>query len=398
MNATYQPSTIKITNHKPNQSKLLQESPNSSIKSLNTTQNRSNQPILHTVQQKSADVHDFQYRGLPRFDDDTDLLWEERCYSMASYFHQYTNISTTEMKSNLFTVGPLSPTSVSSKDLLYITGCSSNHFQTNLIMLLHLLYEDFNAPIVFISFGLTAKEKTTLFSLFNFILTLRQQLYSFSAHSLYYREINWTANPSFLRTPHYATIYDLKAISTVNIAEECQCKVFWLDAGDFVGSKFLELNSMVAADGIRSRRSRGPISVLTQKSMLHWFQHKVPSVQPEGIMCSSGFVGLDYHNEEVWTSIALLWRECLYRPKCIFSKYANKWNHRYEQSALSILVNAYQKKRACSFLSSDYVVFQGELVLKQAGYSNYTTALLNKLMKRYRLSAYRSQFNALFLS
>ena len=132
----------------------------------------------------------------------------------------------------------VNPNDVDQSKFLYLTGSSSNHFKVNLCMLLQLFYVDISASIVFLNLGLELNEVKLIIKLFNTIYQLRGDTYS---GTFFYREINWNKNSTFLKKQDNLSIISLKGIVPINITEECQCTVFWLDAGDLVGDDFPSL-------------------------------------------------------------------------------------------------------------------------------------------------------------
>ena len=104
-----------------------------------------------------------------------------------------------------------------------------------------------------------------IFKLLNTIHQLRGDRYS---GTFYYREINWKENPSFLKKQKKFSIISLKGIAPINVAEECQCTVFWLDVVDLVGDDFPSLYDDVVKYGVRSSQSAGPITKYIHKEII----------------------------------------------------------------------------------------------------------------------------------
>ena len=158
------------------------------------------------------------------------------------FYHQYIRFEDKykdeDIEKGIVHTYVVNPNDVDHSKFLYHTGSSSNHFKVNLCMLLQLFYVDMSASIVFFNFGLELNEVKLIFKLFNTIHQLRGDRYS---GVFYYREINWNENPSFLKKQNKFSIISLKGIAPINVAEECQCTVFWLDAGDLVGDDFPSL-------------------------------------------------------------------------------------------------------------------------------------------------------------
>ena len=253
-------------------------------------------------------------------------------------------------------------------------------------MLLQLFYVDISASIVFFNFGLELNEVKLIFKLFNTIHQLRGDRYN---GVFYYREINWNENPSFLRKPDKFSIISLKGIAPINVAEECQCTVFWLDAGDLVGDKFPSLYDDVVQYGVRSSQSSGPMTKYIHMGMFDYFKDKLPVIYDDKEMCSSGFMGIDYNNENGYKNVGLMMRECCYRERCVLPKGSNLTNHRQEQSALSLLVHTYNVTGACNRYYSKnpkIVTFHNDKMIQENAFIPFLVNTTNKIGHKYNIS------------
>ena len=378
--AENQPANPPVVNEKP------AENQPANPPVVNDKPAESNQPLNLPVVPSNSNV--FSYHGLDRFSDDTDTEWNERTSSMSSFYNQYLDVhdKLASYKIDQGSIGTyiVPPNENDPKKFVYITGSSSNHFGTNICMLMNLFLMDLNASVVFISFGLDQRETTIIFNFLNKIQEIRSKLYTQTGH-FYYREISWKANPQFLQKSYYGSIYALKSIATVNIAEECHCKVFWLDAGDQIGPYFPKLLRTVEKNGVQTAYSRGNVEGLTNKKMMEWFTGKIPHIYGKKDMCSGGFLGLDYNHNSTFKNVGLMLRECCYRKKCITPEGAQKWNHRYDQSALSLLVHAYDLSQACNMMTPGVVRFQYDRVVDTRGFSKVLQESMTAIERKYKI-------------
>ena len=309
---------------------------------------------------------------------------------MSDFYHQYIRFENKykdeDIERGIVHTYVVNPNDVDHSKFLYLTGSSSNHFKINLCMLLQLFYVDISASIVFFNFGLKLDEVKLIFKLFNTIHQLRGDRYS---GVFYYREINWKENPSFLKKQNKFSIISLKGIAPINVAEECQCTVFWLDAGDLVGDKFPSLYDDVVQYGVRSSQSAGPMTKYIHKGMFDYFKDKLPVIYNKKQMCSSGFMGIDYNNENGYKNVGLMMRECCYRERCVLPKGSNLTNHRQEQSALSLLVHTYNVTGACNIYYSNnpkIVTFHNDKMIKQNLFEPFLVNTTKKIGHKYNIS------------
>ncbi len=308
---------------------------------------------------------------------------------MSDFYHQYIQFEDKykdeDIEKGAVHTYVVNPNDVDHSKFLYLTGSSSNHFKVNLFMLLQLLYVDLSASIVFFNFGLELDEVKLIFKLFNTIHQLRGDKYS---GIFYYREINWNENPSFLKEQSKFSIITLKGIAPVNVAEECQCTVFWLDAGDQVGDQFPSLYDDVVKYGVKSCQSQGPMTKYIHKGMFDYFKDKLPVIYKNKQMCSSGFMGIDYNNENGFNKVGLMLRECCYRERCVLPKGSDLSNHRQEQSALSILVHTYNITGACNVryeANPRILLIHRDKLAADDQFHSYLKDIINNIEHKYHI-------------
>ena len=56
------------------------------------------------------------------------------------------------------------------------------------------------------------------------------------------------------------------------------------------------------------------------KGMFDYFKDKLPVIYDDKQMCSSGFMGIDYNNENGYKNVGLMMRECCYRKIAYYPK------------------------------------------------------------------------------
>lgn len=331
-----------------------------------------------------------------KYYDDTDEEWNARSYSMDSFYHQYYRFEdyqkTKNISKGVVNTFIIESYKIDSKKLLYITGSSGNHFLVNLAMILQLLTIDISASIVFVDFGLTIAQIKLLFQLFNNIYNLRDDYYH---GEFYYRAINWRLNPVFLRKFSKQSIYALKAIALVNVVEECHCTSFWLDAGDFVYQNFPKLYYDVRKNGIKSAISPGRMTKYIHRGMYSFFNSKIPQLTYDKNMCSGGFVGLDYHNKNGFSTVGRTVRECCFRERCIFPNGSDLSNHRYDQSAWTLVAHAYNISNVCDKLPENTASFQHDSVHKLDKFSSFIQEKALLIEYTYNISGFSQNITKL---
>ena len=160
-----------------------------------------------------------------------------------------------------------------------------------------------------------------------------------------------------------------------------------------MGDDFPSLCNDVVKYGVRSSQSAGPMTKYIHKGIFDYFKDKLPVIYNDKQMCSGGFMGIDYNNENGYKNVGLMMRECCYRERCVLPKGSDLSNHRQDQSALSLLVHTYNVTGACNRYfanKSSVVTFHNDNIIKQNLFVPFLANTTNNIEQRYNIKDFSS--------
>lgn len=226
---------------------------------------------------------------------------------------------------------------------IIVTGGSSNHFASVPANLLSVLNASVTINLVFIDFGLNQDELVHLRSTFEYLhkVQLAVNCSSFIA----YRKFDFHNAPSWMNIhsndEHGG--YAWKIISLLDIVDEWKALTGWMDAGNIVYDGLHREFAYAMEEGIYTPTRANPGDIFsrwTHPLMIQYFRNHslIAQVDRNKSNCAAGHIFIDYKNKTVYDRILTPWKQCVYTRKCVRPYESNRSNHRWEQAALTTLL------------------------------------------------------------
>jgi hypothetical protein len=205
--------------------------------------------------------------------------------------------------------------------LTIVTGASSNHFNclTNLLYSISM-FEAQTKAIVY-DLGLKVKE----------VKAIKDQNYEL-------RRFPFEDYPPYVNIAINCGSYAWKPIIIFNLLQEKGGMVLWLDAGNLIHHKLVEIRNVLTSCGVYSPISSGNIKKWTHPKTLEYLQAFKFITKANRNTAMVGFL-TEYPGIN---KLVERWKLCALDRNCIAPKGANRSNHRWEQAILSILMYEYQ--------------------------------------------------------
>lgn len=230
-------------------------------------------------------------------------------------------------------------------ELLVMTGASDNHGHGSFNLLYSVLLADPYASLMYIDLGLSRAFLGYLSAHFE---TLHQiQVKMGSNGFLAYRKFNYGSFPGWMNLQKTGKQtrggYAWKVIPIYDAFHEWKGLLSWQDGGSLIVAGLIRELTFARRYGMYVPSSAGNVGKWTHPNMRqfmkeHGFATKVKSSDPN---CSGGILYLDYSNRTT-QEIMAKHVECAYTKKCLVPLGASIKNHRFDQAALSMLLNEYK--------------------------------------------------------
>ena len=216
----------------------------------------------------------------------------------------------------------------------FVTAASSSYFDAleNLIGSIHKFHPDI--PTFIYDLGLTQEQGAQLQTFENCLL----HPFAFDQYPPHVRNVsNFAWKPIVIKMAvEQAAVYS----DTLSISSDC---IFYLDAGMEVRSNLGEIFNVLHRRGHwfvgsslggeeRQHEVLGPL--------VHHMQYQELGLPPNfffgAVTLAAGMIGV-CHNTSAWQEVFVPWLDCSLRASCIAPPGSSTANHRFDQSALSIL-------------------------------------------------------------
>ena len=116
--------------------------------------------------------------------------------------------------------------------------------------------------------------------------------------------------------------------------KENKGKVIWLDSANLINNRFIFVLIVLTCKGFFSPMSAKTVKDLTFKSTIDTLQLKPSLLNKRNL--TGGFVAFDWNNNKS-RKLAELWAKYSNVEELILPKESNKFNHRWDQSILTVL-------------------------------------------------------------
>ena len=173
---------------------------------------------------------------------------------------------------------------------------------------------------------------------------------------VYYRRFSFINAPTWISLSECATKggYSWKAIGYVDASLEWKGMVVWLDTGVVIPPSFKIDREYGMNEGIYSPYSFDTIGRWVHPSAVSFLEMNgmVKKVRMNETNCLSAYVIVNMKNKTVVDDVLMKYYQCAFTKKCIRPEGVNRFNHRYEQSILSILIKEVNPPHCATRLSS----------------------------------------------
>lgn len=215
---------------------------------------------------------------------------------------------------------------------ILVTGSSSNHYSLLRLMLYRILVTENNICVVVWDLGLSCNQYLELIESEKYITKIRKDF------DIFNYKFNYSNYPTYFDINKVAGSYAWKPFVIYDTYNMFKRNILWLDAGCFIKNsltyEFNEINRII----FWSLGSKTPIKKYTHQKVFEILDTELSIYNKP--MCSGGVIGLFYPSLMV-NKIMNLWMACALIKNCISPKGSSLYNHRYDQSVISILLYKY---------------------------------------------------------
>jgi len=215
--------------------------------------------------------------------------------------------------------------------MIVVTGASQNHSKTLSKMIgtfVKFHGSEDNVKLIVYNLGI---EKETWEELMN--------KYK-DAENIYYKMFDYSLYPSYFDINVKAGEYAWKPVI---IYDECEKSgedlVVWMDSGNEIEERLIELKKFTRINGVYSGQTRGNIDQWTHHRTIEYMDAKNTGDRMRNGAC----VAFNYSIDWVKTFVKE-YRDLACTKECIAPEGSNRSNHRQDQSVLSILFYKYHRK------------------------------------------------------
>lgn len=257
---------------------------------------------------------------------------------------RYVDFGNNSLFPNYIVTGHIPPYKSGDKRLI-VTGCSSNHFASVEANMVSVLNASATINMVFIDYGLTKREVTALKDIFKYLHNVHRAMNSSSF--IAYRKFNFATAPTWMNINNSDEHggYAWKIIGWMDVINEWKSFTGWIDAGSIINDGFDLEFKYVSEEGFYTPSRGAPEDYFarwTHPMMLKFLftNHLIKHVDMKKSNAAAGHMFVDYHNETIRRRVLTPWIQCCYTMKCVLPKGSSRANHRWEQAALtSVLQN-----------------------------------------------------------
>lgn len=177
---------------------------------------------------------------------------------------------------------------------------------------------------------------------------------------IYLKKFDYEKYPSYINISINASQYAWKPEIIKEIFHYFKKYLIWLDSGCEITGSISNITKYIKKKDIWSLSSNHTIIKYTYFKMSEYF--KVNNDITNNYCWSAASIGFKYKSTLVENRINK-WYICDLNINCISAKGSSLKNHRYDQSAFSILVNLYDRKEIC-YLSGFNITVHVDSIVK----------------------------------
>lgn len=177
-----------------------------------------------------------------------------------------------------------------------------------------------------------------------------------STMKVYYRRFAFQNAPTWISLSECATKggYAWKVIGYVDASFQWKGMVLWIDTGVILPPSLKKDEEYAMKEGIYSPFSFDSIGRWTHPTTIRFLEENgmVNKVKVNETNCLSAYVIVNMRNKTIVNEVLMRYYQCAFTKKCIRPEGVNRFNHRYEQSILSILIKEVNPPHSATRLSS----------------------------------------------
>ena len=277
--------------------------------------------------------------------------------------------------------GSVEPSLNIDKEFAIVTGASDNHASCLVSVLYSSLLTSPYSPLIIVDYGISNSKLSILLSNVSRLHSIRHSLGSEAP--IYYRKYNFAHFPAWsnINEPHSKGGYSWKVITLFDVLTEYKGVVMWTDAGSILGNSEIDV-SRARVNGFYSFVARHSIGKWTHNATYQCIEDMKWASNVNSVVnktcCSGGYMIIDYWNRTVMTNVVYPFVKCSLTKRCIAPTGSSRWNHRQDQSALSIFIQSFGINQACDANYSASVHFHRDYARRLDSDKGFLRAISTK--------------------
>lgn len=245
--------------------------------------------------------------------------------------------------------GTVSDSAFVGSDVVFITGCSSNHLYATINELFSFFLADKDASVVFVDFGISEEYLEYLFSELKEYESMMRRLHSKGL--FYYRKFNFNNFPRWwdISDPLIRGGYSWKVAVIYDVLLESKRIVIWSDGGNLLPPDINNDLVRVYKYGAYTPYSGDNLGRWVHSTTSRFLAvHKmVRKIMLGRGMCNGAYMLFDYNNVTVMNNVVIPYVQCAYTRKCISPYGSSRKNHRQDQAVISVLMHSAGIRESC---------------------------------------------------
>jgi hypothetical protein len=210
----------------------------------------------------------------------------------------------------------------SGQNLVFVTGCDFTHFKSLIQLLRSIQNAEPNSKVITYDFGWSEAQVSEL------------KLIMDSWSNLEVRRFQFEKFPSYFNMKINGGQYAWKPIIIQEVSKETNDFVLYCDAGNVIDKRLTWVRKIINRDGIYCPTSSGTVNDWTHVGMLDYYRFSSRYLRYKNL--NAAVIGFDPNMLKI-TQLLDEWADCALTQKCIAPEGSSRENHRFDQSALTLL-------------------------------------------------------------
>jgi hypothetical protein len=217
-------------------------------------------------------------------------------------------------------------------DLTIVTAASSNHFHCLTNLLYSICYFEPNIRVIIHDLGFKIAE------------TQQLKDNGYDVH-----QFRFESYPAYFNIAVDCGQYAWKPVIVANTLEKAAGMILWLDAGNLITTPLDKIRNLLTREGIYSPASSGTILQWTHPKTLEYL-NAIPNLLAKRNR-DAAIIGFNPKLPGI-KHLTERWKQCALDVDCIAPAGSNRFNHRQDQSVLSILMYQLQQAYGYTFVDT----------------------------------------------